>query len=195
MCVEWRSQVVWAMKSLHIGQETMTKLTSNHDDKPKSKFFKTIFRFHLRSFSRNPGQTHHKLRDEETQQRVHDEERSGASSSWVCPELARIPKTALCSLWINTGQTPTGDRGREVRGIKETHLWKIMRRPFLADNVLILIVGHCYDFQGSFCFMAKVKFHSGCLFLSWFDFFQFSLVCFIHVMDMNTPESSSLSVA
>lgn len=73
----------------------MTKLTSNRDAKPKSKFFKIIFKFHLRSFSRNLAQTHHKLRGEETQQRAHDGERSGASPSWVYPGHAKIPKAAF----------------------------------------------------------------------------------------------------
>lgn len=33
---------------------------------------------------------------------------------------------------------------------------------------------------------AKVKFHCDCLFIPWFVFFQFSPVCLVHIMDLDT---------
>lgn len=85
------------MGSLSLGQMIMTKLTSNHDDKPKSKLFKAILKSHLGFFSKTLGENYHKLMDEEAQQQLHDEKGPGHLSQWDLGHV-RIPKALFHSL-------------------------------------------------------------------------------------------------
>lgn len=107
-------------------------------------------------------------------------------SQWDLPGTCQNSKSIISFIVNKYGKIPTWDSGRGDREQEKNAFERGIHRTFLVNNETNTDnVSHCM-MSKVLLSIAKVKFHCDCLLIPWFVSFQFSPICLIHVLNLDT---------